>query len=368
MTPWMVLLPWLLPPFGYAEIGGGVKHPAIANAQQLPTTNLILDLDPNATAGVTLGLVGASSSGTTPPALTWTGTPTLQQVWIAGTTSLQIALTSTGIRGTAQFTWYLNGVAQATGQTTAATYLLGSTGVTANFPVGAYTSGDVYTVNVGVSTLKDVNPASAGNGDSFIQTTNYPPYTTSDSNYAGRPSMTFNGTNSGLSDSTFTGPQKMTVGIVFKASTTTFTTAALLFGNGSQPQMGMYSGPHWGVSNGAANETGGTADTSMHCFVATFDGSVTDVSSAYIDSSASTVASGAAGTNSGLTALWIANRAGSYYFPGSIARVVVYSGIDTTAQISALYQALSSIYKTYDAWTQAAPQAPSDLRLAWWQT
>lgn len=80
-----------------------------------------------------------TASGTTPQAVTLTGTP------VANPTSIVITISSTGARGAATFSWSLNGVTQATGVLTAATYALGSTGLTANFPTGTYTSGDLYT-------------------------------------------------------------------------------------------------------------------------------------------------------------------------------------------------------------------------------
>ena len=73
------------------------------------------------------------------PAVTLTGTP------VAQGTSIEIDITLGGARGTAQFTWKLNGAVQASDQLTAATFALGATGLTANFPVGTYTNGNEYT-------------------------------------------------------------------------------------------------------------------------------------------------------------------------------------------------------------------------------
>lgn len=80
-----------------------------------------------------------TGTGTTPQAVTLTGTPA------ASPTSISISITSTGIVGGALFSWSLNGVVQQTGQTVAATFVLGSTGLTANFPAGTYTDTDTYT-------------------------------------------------------------------------------------------------------------------------------------------------------------------------------------------------------------------------------
>lgn len=80
-----------------------------------------------------------TGTGTTPQAVTLTGTP------VASPTSISISITSTGAVGAAQFSWSLNGVVQQSAQTVTSTFVLGSTGLTANFPAGTYTSGDTYT-------------------------------------------------------------------------------------------------------------------------------------------------------------------------------------------------------------------------------
>ena len=91
--------------------------------------------------------------------MTLTGTPT------NAVTSLEVDISLTGIRGAATFQWLLNGSVQQTGQTTAATFALGSTGITANFPTGTYTNNDVYTAKNTMSSWADQsgvgNPALA---------------------------------------------------------------------------------------------------------------------------------------------------------------------------------------------------------------
>ena len=79
-----------------------------------------------------------ATGGTAPPAVTLTGTPS------AGTVRIDMNITTPGARGTALFTWKLNGVTQQTGQTTASTFALGSTGLALNFPSANYFSDDVY--------------------------------------------------------------------------------------------------------------------------------------------------------------------------------------------------------------------------------
>jgi hypothetical protein len=99
--------------------------------------------------GVTLSTSPVVAAGTTPPTVTLTGAP------VVSVTTLEIDVTTGGARGTAAFTWKLGGVTQQTGQLTAATFLLGSTNVTANFAVGSYTNNNTYTSFATVSTWND---------------------------------------------------------------------------------------------------------------------------------------------------------------------------------------------------------------------
>jgi len=80
------------------------------------------------------------ATGTTPPAVSISGTAPFTNV-----DKIEIDITLGGARGTALFQWKLNGVVQATGVVTAATNVLGTTGLTANFPVGTYNADNVYT-------------------------------------------------------------------------------------------------------------------------------------------------------------------------------------------------------------------------------
>jgi hypothetical protein len=81
------------------------------------------------------------SSGS-PPVVGTTGT-----VAVAGT--YEIKITTGGNRGTAEFSYRVNGGAWSTPALTAATVVLGSTGLTATFATGsAYTLNHVYTATV----------------------------------------------------------------------------------------------------------------------------------------------------------------------------------------------------------------------------
>jgi hypothetical protein len=85
-----------------------------------------------------LTISGVQSSGTTPPVVTLSGTPTQSG-------NLSISITTLGIVGVALFSWSFNGVVQQTNQITASSFVLGSTGVTADFHAGTYATSDVYT-------------------------------------------------------------------------------------------------------------------------------------------------------------------------------------------------------------------------------
>lgn len=80
-------------------------------------------------------------SGSSPPVVTYTGTLQIPKgVWVK--------IKSTGVRGVATFRTYLDGLGvtpvEASDQPTAATYLIPTTAVTVNFPLGTYTNNNVY--------------------------------------------------------------------------------------------------------------------------------------------------------------------------------------------------------------------------------
>jgi hypothetical protein len=101
-------------------------------------------------AGITLG-TAPRATGTSPPAVTISGQ--LEQ-----SIALRLEVQTTGLRGTATFRWSTDGGATwaASGVLTAATAALGSTGITAAFPAGTYTSDNVYQGTV--ATWADQSP------------------------------------------------------------------------------------------------------------------------------------------------------------------------------------------------------------------
>jgi|HubBroStandDraft_1064217.scaffolds.fasta_scaffold66001_3 hypothetical protein len=111
--------------------------------------------------GVTIVQGPVVKNGTTPPAVTFSGTPS------SSANTIVLTCTAAGTNTTATFSWTLNGVAQ-TPFTAAATVVLPGTGITATFPAGAYTntpSADTYTSVVTVSSWAD----QSGNGFTATQ-------------------------------------------------------------------------------------------------------------------------------------------------------------------------------------------------------
>lgn len=113
--------------------------------------------------GITFVQGPVIATGTSPPAVTFTGSPASSK------NSIVLTCTGAGTQTTATFSWTLNGIAQ-TPFTAAATVALTGTGITANFPVGSYTntpSADTYTSVVTVSSWAD----QSGLGNTAAQAT-----------------------------------------------------------------------------------------------------------------------------------------------------------------------------------------------------
>ena len=96
-------------------------------------------------AGQTGSVASISNSivatGTAPPDIKLTGTP-------VGVLNFNIQITTGGARGTAIFKWSSDGGNTfTTTVTTAATTVLGATGITINWPVGTYTADNVWTTS-----------------------------------------------------------------------------------------------------------------------------------------------------------------------------------------------------------------------------
>lgn len=144
--------------FRRVDSGGSGQGLVIDSPDDIP--GLILWLQP--AVGITRVQGVVTATGTTPPTVTLTGSP-------SNTTqsNIEIDITTSGTLGTALFQWKLNGVVQQTGQFTAASFLLGTTGITANFSAGTYAINNVYTSALAISTWAD----QSGKGHNVAQAT-----------------------------------------------------------------------------------------------------------------------------------------------------------------------------------------------------
>jgi hypothetical protein len=86
-----------------------------------------------------LSLADTIVAGTNPPAATLRGFPAV------ACGPIEVLITTGGVVGTAKFTWTLNSITQATNVATASSVVLGSTGISINFPDGTYGTNNTYT-------------------------------------------------------------------------------------------------------------------------------------------------------------------------------------------------------------------------------
>lgn len=122
------------PQYTAAELATALDA-ALANSLEWSFVHVVGVVPPEMSAVV--------STGTSPPVVTLTGTPT-------GYHDVRIEITTGGSRGTAVFKWSSDGGSTyTTGVTTAATAVLGTTGLTANFATGTYSTDNIYTSHGG---------------------------------------------------------------------------------------------------------------------------------------------------------------------------------------------------------------------------
>lgn len=137
------------PVFGPITAQAGEPYPW--NPKELIGTGLRAwwSFDQGLVEGVMTALV---ASGTVPPAATITGVPAFDF-------SLILAVTVSGPLGTAKFKWSIDG-GQSWVQTnvaTAANVVLGTTGLTAHFPAGAYSNDNVYVASTKTASALDLS-------------------------------------------------------------------------------------------------------------------------------------------------------------------------------------------------------------------
>lgn len=148
--------------------------------------------------GLTLSLSPIVAMGTTPPTVTLTGTPNTAYSFV-------IQITGIGLLGIALFKWSSdNGSTYSSPILTAASVVLGTTGVTAHFGAGTYAIDNQYTAYTTISQWNDIS----GNGNNVLNATNatQPAYNVNDTSYNGFPSIQFsNAIGDFLISSAFTG-------------------------------------------------------------------------------------------------------------------------------------------------------------------
>ena len=112
--------------------------------------------------GATTAIGPVTATGTTPPTVTISGTPTSIQTSYT-TPYVELDCTTPGILGTSKFTVKLNGSTTATNVASASSgVVLTGSGLTAGWAAGASATNDVYTANIIASALAD--QSGAGNG------------------------------------------------------------------------------------------------------------------------------------------------------------------------------------------------------------
>jgi len=288
--------------------------------------------------GLTAGSMSTvSSTGTSPPTVTLSGTPT-----VVGT--LVIAVTTGGARGTAKFRWSMDGgVSWVQNQvTTAASVALGTTGLTANFAVGTYVNDNVYTA---LTRLSQVNDQS-GNGHHLVQATGANQFALSTMTVTGvpkgQPAFHPNGATCFMTASGFTLTNPFTVYSVAKL--TSQASIRTLFSGSSGNNIFLYSntGTTMAINAGAQISASVTA-TNPHVYGAIFNGG----SSALRVDGASAV-SGAAGSNSP-TSFTLGFDAVGVQWPwdGPIGDTLIVNGAATSVQQALIEAWFRNKYRTW---------------------
>lgn len=276
--------------------------------------------------GVTLVQGPVIATGTTPPAVTMTGTPA------SSTNTIVITITLPGVVGVAQFSWSLNGVTQQTGQTVTSSFVLGATGITANFAAGTYntvSTPDTYTSVVTVSSWAD----QSGHGFTATQATALQQFAYSPT---GGPNSTpvmvgnsANVTNMTAAIGTLTRPTWVWMVCKFNSGTSSYildggSVNTLVFRLINASQLSIYSG--------TTLSTGTVTTTTFQAYGLTFG------SSGSIFSNAVSESSGTTGTTSSTNLTIGGVGGGSGSVDCSIAEVVIASTPPAANALSAYSQ------------------------------
>lgn len=294
--------------------------------------------------GVTLAIGPVAASGTTPPAVTITGTPLSTATASAGIPYVEIFINGAGVGPAATFSWALDGDTQQTGQSCTSTFTLGQTGLTANFPNAQYFTNDVYQANLVVASWTD----QSANGYVLSQATAADrPSIGVDESFNSLPTLEFNGTSQLLAlntPPTFTQPAVLFA--VARVPSLLGATAAVLdaYSGVSVDRLVIY----WDVSNkweaDAPGQTviTGTASTSTQILAFVANGTA---SSFYQNGVLE--GTGTAGTNPmvGVVVGAVGNSGSPEgFFEGGIAEILVYEALLTPAQLAQVTNYLGGRY------------------------
>lgn len=272
--------------------------------------------------GVTLGTT-PRASGTTPPVVTLSGSgPTI---------ALRIEITTGGALGAALFRWSKNNGStfEQSGQTTAASFPLGTTGYTAAFPSGTYSTNNVYLGTV--ATWAD----QSGNSNDLVQATASAQPTVSFNAFGGQWALQGDGAALYLKR-TFSGTksQPITAGVVANAVNGGYQIDGIASGNrvalaSDGSKVSLYAGNAF-VEGGAL--------TGPMTNVAKANGA-----SSTIRTSGAQINSGNAGSNTltGLTAFSRWDQAS--FLQGTIAAII----LDTAPDVTDLETYLRAKYATW---------------------
>lgn len=267
--------------------------------------------------GVTAVMSAVVPTGTAPPVVTLTGTP-------SPLLSVEIDITTPGLRGIALFQWKLGGAVQQTGLVTGANVALGTGTLAAQFTGGAsvYVADNVYTATVQVSAWAD----QSGAGNSVLQgaVANQPAYgPTSGPN--GTPALAFAGAQFIGRNSSVASATAMTIFAVLLTTTTAAQQTYVIVGNSN----GI--GPHNDANGNRALLLSGVAvDDDGPSVANTWEAwavSCTGVSSQTmrVNGASQALAQGTPLAASGGTTIGAASNGASNFLQGKIAETIIYN-------------------------------------------